>query len=74
MYYWTQKCVNTIQAFSSQSAKLFPSELWDSPTPLTSRRVCKCSLPLVPGEGHTRMRERGWGVPIGQGDRHHVAL
>jgi hypothetical protein len=52
---------------SRQSARLFiqSSEL-GLPHPLTRRRV---SLPpLVPGEGHTCLRERG--SQFGQGDRH----
>ncbi len=59
------------RAQSRQSAKLFPqsSEL-GPPHPLTRRRVCT-PPPLVPGGGHTRLRERGWGSPnFDEGDRH----
>jgi hypothetical protein len=51
---------------SRQSARLFLqlSEL-GPPPPHKQTRV---SLPhLVPGEGHTRLREKGWGVPIRRG-------
>ncbi len=49
---------------SRQSARLFlqSSELGPPRNPLTRRRVCP--PPLIPGEGHTRLRERGWEVPI----------
>jgi hypothetical protein len=33
------------------------------PQPLTRRRVCPPSPALVPREGHTRWRERGWESP-----------
>jgi hypothetical protein len=37
---------------------------WDPPTPLTRKRVC-APLPHFgsEGEGHTRLREMGWGSP-----------
>jgi hypothetical protein len=39
---------------------------WDSPNPVTRKRVCSPLLWLGGGGGaqHTRLRERGWGVAI----------
>jgi hypothetical protein len=48
---------------SRQSARLFlPSSELGPPHPLAPRRVCP--PPFGSGGGHTRLRERGGGVPI----------
>ncbi len=45
----------------------FSSRLnWAPPTPSPAGKCVTRAPPpsLSPGEGHTRLRERGWGVPI----------
>jgi hypothetical protein len=62
-------CSSTIKPQSRQSARLFLqlSALGLSPSPSPEGEFAP---PWFLGEGHTRLRERGWGSQFKRGDRH----